>query len=128
MDFSAQLNELQQHAAAANDAVKAAAGESRDQVKQRLDMAQADLATAGKNMGKDADKAAADAKSKWNKLKADMSAHHKDVKMRMDKMAGQVDATMAEADAEWAEDDARYAALNAIDARAYADALAANSK
>ena len=62
--------------------------------------------------------------------------------MRMEKLANQVDATLAVADAVWAEgdatnaisyaewvvDNARVAVLNAIDARAYADELANSSK
>ncbi|NUR25402.1 MAG: hypothetical protein HOV83_06055 [Catenulispora sp.] len=142
MDFSGQLIELQQHAAAATDAAQAASRESRDQLKMRLDQAQAALSAGQKDPGQDTGKSGSDAKSRWNKMKADMSAHHKDVKMRMDKMSGQVDATLAEADAEWAEDDAaaaiayaewvvdnaRYAVLNAIDARATADGLAKSSK
>lgn len=146
MDFSAQLEELQRHAAAAKETAMAAAKESRDQLKPRLDQAQADVASAAEQAGRGAGREAADVKAKWAKMKADMSAHRQDVKMRMDKMANQVDATLAEADAEWADaewaeadaanaiyaewviDNARVAVLNAIDVRAYADELATSSK
>jgi len=37
MDFSAQFDALQQRAAAAKSAVQAAATESRDQLRQRID-------------------------------------------------------------------------------------------
>ncbi len=43
MDFSAQLDALQQHVAEAKSAAQAAASESRDQLRQRIDQAQVDI-------------------------------------------------------------------------------------
>jgi outer membrane murein-binding lipoprotein Lpp len=47
MDFSAQLDQLQQRVEQARAAVQAAASESRERLRQRIDQAQADLDQAG---------------------------------------------------------------------------------
>ncbi len=46
MDFSARVDELQQRLAATKAAVQAAATESRDQLRQRIDQAQQDAKDA----------------------------------------------------------------------------------
>ena len=43
MDFSAKLDELQQRAAEAKAAAQAAASESREQLRQRIDQARVDV-------------------------------------------------------------------------------------
>ena len=43
MDFSAQLDALQQRVAAAKSAVQAAATESREQLRQRIDQTRVDI-------------------------------------------------------------------------------------
>ena len=100
MDFSAQLDALQQHVAEAKSAAQAAASESRDQLRQRIDQAQVDINLAVKDAQQQAGEAAASARSRWAQMKADAAA---------------VDY------AEWSVDNARLAVLDAIDARAYAD-------
>jgi hypothetical protein len=133
MDFSSQLDKLQQQLTEARNGVQAAATESRDQLRQRIDQAQADRAA------KDAQRSSeAPAGSKWQQMRADAAAKKDDVKARMDKRSQQIDADMAATDADMAEadatsaidyaawtiDDARLAVLDAIDARTYANMLA----
>jgi hypothetical protein len=133
--FSAQLDELQQHVAKAKSAVQAAATESREQLRQRIDQAQVDIDQAAKDAQQQAGQAAASAKSKWAQMKADASARMDDVKAKIDQRNRQLGASAAASDADWAEsdataaldyaewtvDNARLAMLDAIDARAYAD-------
>src|SRR6266568_316536 len=101
MDFSTQLDALQQHVADTKSAAQAAASESRDQLRQRIDQAQVDMNLAVKDAKQQAGEAAASARSKWAQMKADA--------------ADTIDY------AEWTVDNARLAVLDAIDARAYAD-------
>jgi hypothetical protein len=138
MDFSAQLDDLQQRAAQTKQAAQAAVTETREQLRQRIDQAKVDVDLAAKDARQDASAAAASARSKWAQLKADAAARMDDLQARIDKRADQIDANVAADDAAWAEDDAaaaidyaswtvdnaRYAVLDAIDARAYADELA----
>ena len=124
MDFSGQLDDLQQRAAKAKQASQAAATESRDQLRQRIDQAKVDMNLAAKDAQQDASAAAADARSKWAQLKADAAAKMDDLQTRIDKRADQIDANVAADDAAWTVDNARLAVLDAIDARAYADGLA----
>jgi hypothetical protein len=138
MDFSTQLDTLEKHAAQAKASAKAARTESREQLKKRVDQAQADITKAVKDTKQKAGQDAAAAKSKWAQMRADAAAKMDDVKMKIDKRADQMDAKAAanEADfaesgatdaisyAEWAVDNARLAVLDAIDARVYADQLA----
>ena len=135
MDFSSRLDGLQQQVNDARTGVQAAATESRDQLRQRVDQAQADQNRAAKDAQQHAE---APASSKWKQMKADAAAKMDDVKARMDKRSLQIDADMAATDAEMAEADAtaaidyaawtidnsRLAVLDAIDARAYANTRA----
>jgi hypothetical protein len=49
MDFSTQLNELQQRAAKAKQAAQAAVSESREQLRQRIGQARVDVDLAAKD-------------------------------------------------------------------------------
>ncbi len=132
MDYSSQLDGLQQQVADARTAVHVAATESRDQLRQRIDQAQADQDRAAMDAQRSAE---APASNKWKQMRADAAAKMDDVKARMDKRTRQIDAgaaatdaDMAEADATgaidyaaWTIDNARLAVLDAIDARAYAN-------
>jgi hypothetical protein len=69
MDFSGQLDDLQQRAAKAKQAAQAAATESREQLRQRIDQAKVDVNLAAKDAQQDASAAAASARSKWAQLK-----------------------------------------------------------
>jgi hypothetical protein len=131
MDFSARLDELERHVAAARSAVQVPATESREQLRRGIDQTQDDLDQAVKN----AQQAAAGARSKWAQMMADAAAKRDDVKAKIDRRGRQLDAnaaadeaSWAEADAadaldfaEWAIDNAKLAMLDAIDARAYSD-------
>ena len=138
MDFSTQLDDLQQRATKAKTSAQAAVSESRAQLRQRIDQAKVDVDLAGKDARQQVDAATASARSKWAQLKADTAAKLDDVEAKMDRRADQLDAKVAarqadgaEADAAdaidyaaWTVDNARLAVLDAIDARVYADELA----
>jgi DNA repair exonuclease SbcCD ATPase subunit len=138
MDFSAKLDDLQQHAAHAKAAAQAAVSESREQLRQRIDQARVDVDLAAKDTRQQVDEAAASARSTWAQIKADAAAKLDDLEAKMDRRADQLDANVAarqadgaEADAadaidfaSWTVDNARLAVLDAIDARVYADELA----
>jgi hypothetical protein len=138
MDFSAQLDELQQRAAEAKAAAQAAASESREQLRQRIDQAKAEVDQQACDARQDAQAATDKARSKWAQVKADTAAKLDDFDAKMDRRADQRDAKLAarqadgaDADAAdaiefaaWTVDHARLAVLDAIDARASADDLA----
>jgi hypothetical protein len=133
MDFSAQLDGLQQQVADARTGVQAAATESHDQLQQRIDQAQVDQVRGAKD-ARPSGGAQAD-QNKWKQMRADAADKMEEIKARIDKRKRQVDADvaatdadMAEADATdavqyaaWTVDNARLAILDAIDARAYAN-------
>jgi hypothetical protein len=138
MDYSPQLDGLQKRVAETKSAVQAAATESREQLRQRIDQAQFDIHLAVKDTQQRAGEAADSARSKWAQMKADAAAKMDDLKAKIDKRNAQRDANAAATDADWAErdaadaidyaewtiDNARLAILDAIDARVYADDLA----
>jgi hypothetical protein len=138
MDFSAKLDDLQQHAADAKAAAQAAVSESREQLRQRIDQARVDADLAAKDARQQVGEAAASARSTWAQMKADAAAKLDDFEAKVDRRADQHDAKVAarqadgaEADAAdaiefaaWTVDHARLAVLDAIDARVYADELA----
>jgi hypothetical protein len=138
MDFSDQLDKLQQRAAEAKQAAQAAASESREQLRQRIDQARVDVDLAEKDVRQQVGEAAASARGTWAQMKADAAAKLDDFEAKMDRRADQRDVKLAvrqadgaEADAAdaiefaaWTVDHARLAVLDAIDARAYADELA----
>jgi hypothetical protein len=136
MDFTSRLDGLQQQVADARSSVQAAAGESRDQLKRRIDQAQAD-----RNRTADAQrstKAPAESRSKWDQMRSDASDKMKEVKARIDKRNQKIDADMAATDADlaeadadaaidyavWTVDNARLAVLDAMDARVNANVRA----
>jgi hypothetical protein len=134
MDFSSQFDQLNQRVTEAKAAAQAAA-DSRDELKQRIDRAQADLDKAASDARQRASEATSDSRGKWAQMKADAAARRDDVKAKVDKRTRQTDAKAAASDADWAEadavdaldyaawtvDNAELAVLDAIDARAYAD-------
>jgi hypothetical protein len=138
MDFTSQLDTLKKRVDDTVATVKAAANETRDELKQRIDKAQLDANLAMKDMEQQAGKAEAAAASTWAKAKADASAKMADIKAKAEKRQAQVDsdlaaadATMAEQDADdaidfanWAVDNARLAILDALDAAANSAMLA----
>jgi len=99
MDFPAQVDELQQRVAATKATVQAAATESREQLRQRIDQAQQDAKDAQQRAEQRADQAT---DADWAEANAADTLDY----------------------AEWAVDNAQLSMLDAIDARAYADQLA----
>jgi hypothetical protein len=140
MDFSAQLDGLQRQVAQTKPAVQVASTESRDQLRQRIDRAQAETDSAARKTQQSAQ--GSDTPNKWAKMRADASDKVGEVKGRMDKRNREMDADMAADDAVWAEadaadaldyaawtvDNARIAMLDAIDARAYATGRASEAR
>ena len=138
MDFSTQLDDLQQRATQAKTLAQAAVSESGDQLRWRIGQAKVDVDQKATDARQDAHAAADDARSKWAELKADTAAKLDAFDAKMDRRADQLDANVAarqadgaEADAAdaidfaaWTVDNARLAVLDAIDARVYADELA----
>jgi hypothetical protein len=135
MDFAVELNALQQQVDQTKSAAQSAATESREQLKGRIDRTRIETDKAAQETGKSGNR---DSQSKWAKMRADANEKMSEVKARIDKRNQETDASMAAVDADWAEsdavdaidyaawslDNARLAILNAIDARAYADAAA----
>jgi membrane protein involved in colicin uptake len=106
MDFSAQLEKLQQRINETVASLRTASVESRDQLKQRIDQAQVDANLALKDAKQQAEEASDQAQSKWAQMKADASAKLDDVKAKIDARADQHDAKAAAKDADKAERDA----------------------
>jgi hypothetical protein len=80
MDFSAELDKLQQHLSDAKSAAQSAATESRDKLKGRIDKAQADMDSAAQSAKQQVEQAAASERSKWAQMKADTAAGMGDAK------------------------------------------------
>ena len=130
MDFSTQLDDLQQRAAEAKTSAQAAVSESVP--------SSAGASTRPSRGRHKATDARQDARSRWAQLKADTAAKLDDVDASMDRRADRLDAKVAASQAEgaeadaadaidfaaWTVDNARLAVLDAIDARVYADELA----
>ena len=140
MDFSAELDGLQQQIAQTKSTVRAATTESREQLRQRIDQAQVETDTRARETQQSPQ--GRDAQKKWAKMRADAGDKMGEVKARIDKRNREMDAAVAADDADWAEadaveaidyaawtlDNARVAMLDAIDARAYAAAQASGAR
>jgi predicted nucleic acid-binding Zn-ribbon protein len=137
MDFTTELDGLQQQVARMKSAMQAATTESREELRQRIDQAQADTDKAAHET-----QPSAQAQTKWAKMRADASENMREVKARIDKRNQKMDAKAAATEADWAENDAlnaidfaarsldnaRLLMLDAIDGRAYADAQAGGAR
>jgi hypothetical protein len=135
MDFSAQLERLQQQANETVASMRSASVESREQLKQRIDQARVDANLALMDVKQQAEQTSDQVQSTWAQMKADASAWMDDIKSKIDKRSEQRDAKAAATDADRAERDAvdsidyavlafysaQLAVLDALDARAYAD-------
>jgi hypothetical protein len=127
MDVAAQFEALHNHVSEASSAVQAAASESPDQLKQRIDQAHVD-----KDARQQTTQAADSTGGKWAELKADTAARMDAIKARIENRRGHRDARAAEADANqaaaeasdaidyarWTVSYAHMAALDALDAAA----------
>jgi hypothetical protein len=137
MDYAAQFEALQVKVSETVLALRAAASESRDQLKERIDQAQADADTALEGAQQRASEAGDSARSKWAQMKADAAAKRDDIKAKFDKQGNQlnyeaaaIDASRTAADASdaidlanWAVENARLTALDALDSQNYAEEL-----
>ena len=135
MDFSAQLEKLQQQTNETVASIRSASAESRDQLKQRIDQARVDANLALMDVKQQAEETSDQVQSKWAQLKADASSWMDDIRAKIDKRSDERDAKSAAKDADRAERDgvdaienavvafysAQLAVLDALDARAYAD-------
>jgi chromosome segregation ATPase len=143
MNVNKQLDDLEHRVEQLKASVAAAAEETHEQLKQRIDQAQADteralvVATAVANQ--QANAAATEAQSSWEQTRSDAKARLDEFKAKAQRRADRVDANFAASDADlaeadayaaidaadWAVESARLAILDAIDARVYADEKAA---
>jgi hypothetical protein len=135
MDFSAQLDDLEQRVQHVKAAATAAATENHAQIQKRLDEARAETDRAFDAANQQANATARQVDSAWEQMRADAKARGAELKAKAKRRSDQFDADVAASDAEWAEADAyaaldyadwavgnaRLAILDAIDARAYAD-------
>jgi hypothetical protein len=131
MDFSARLDGLQKQVEDARNSVRAASGESREQLRRRIDQA----GVGGERVTSETRRSATASTSKWDQMRADAANKMNGIKARIDKRNQQMDAEMAAADADfaeaaaddaidqaiWAVDNARLTVLDAIDARTNAN-------
>jgi exonuclease VII large subunit len=137
VNYTEQLEELQQRVDDALVEVQRAAVEDHEQLAARIDKNQQDLQSVVQKGQQRLDHAADQIESKWAQVKADASVKVADLKAKMEQRRRErnaetaaTEADWAEADAEaaidlasWATDNARLAILDALDARGYADEL-----
>ena len=136
------VDALQKQVAHLKNAADQAREESSAQVRERIDQAKADAAAHQEPAPEQAGQAAGRAQSQWQSVKANAAAKMQDLQDRIDRRRDQLDVKLADDDAEAAEEEAldtldfaRWAAkqaeltvLDAIDARAWANELAAPSQ
>ena len=137
MDYSSRLTALQEQVTNATSSVQAAGRESRAQLKKRIDQA----GTSGNQAPSGTQRPADASSSKWDQMRADAAGKRKEIKARIDKRNQKMDANMAATDASiaevdadaaidqafWAVENAQFAVLDAIDARANAEAKASEA-
>jgi hypothetical protein len=141
MSISEQVDALQQRTAALKSSADQARHETAEQIKARIDQTKANIAANQEEVKAQAGQAAEHAQSHWKSLKADAAARNQALRDRIDRQRDEHDVRKAEQQAEDAEDDAadaldyalwvvdqaQLAVLDAIDARSWADTLAATS-
>lgn len=141
MPISDQIDTLQKRAADLKSSFDQTRQETNEQVKARLGQARADISAREDAAKQKAEQAAERTQSQWKTMKADAAAKMQAVQDRIDRRRDEHDAKKAEKDAEaaeddaadaldfaaWAVDQAQLAVLDAVDARTWADALAANA-
>jgi hypothetical protein len=141
MSLSEQVDDLQKHAAELKDSFDQATHETSAQVKARIDQAKTDITAHHSAVPEKAGQAAGHKQSQWQAMKADTAAKMRDLQDHIANERDQHDLKTAEHDARNVEEDAAYvldfaiwvidqaklAALDAVDARSWADARAAAS-
>jgi hypothetical protein len=114
MDFDKQLDDLEARVKGLKTSVSAAANENHEQLKQRIDQAQAETERALSEANQDANAAAQQVQSQWEQARADARSRVAALKAKAKRRADQVDADFAATDADWALADA-YAAIDYAD-------------
>ena len=141
MSISDQIDTLQKRAADLKSSFDQTRQETNEQVKTRLGQARADISAREDAAKQKAEQAAERTQSQWKAMKADAAARMQAVHDRIDRKRDEHDVKKAEKDAEsaeddaadaldfaaWAVDQAQLAVLDAVDARTWADARAANA-
>lgn len=139
MNVADQVDVLQERAAELKSSFEQARRETSEQVKARINETRADIAARQGAINDKAQQAAGRAQSGWKAMQADAAAKMQALQDRIDRKREQNDVKMAEQDAEfaevnasdaldyaaWAVEQAELAVLDAVDARASADARAA---
>jgi hypothetical protein len=139
MTISQQVDALQQKTAALKSSANQALHETDAQIKARIDQTKASIAASQDAVKAKADQATDKAQSQWQALIADAAGKRQGLRDRIDHRRDEHDIKKAEQQAEDAEDDAadaldyalwvvdqaQLAVLDAIDARAWANARAA---
>ena len=144
MSVEDQITKLQAKTEELTKSYASAQKETHEQVKARVAKAHAYVQSASESANRSAaaisDKAGVakdDAAAKWDQLRSGVSGHVNDLRAKVEAKKDEFDATSAsiaadnaESDAEaaidfasWAIDNAVLAALNAVDARAYAESF-----
>ena len=141
MTLSEQVDSLQARVAELKTSLDASRKETSEQVKARIAAAKAKADATRAAVADKAAETADRADSQWQSFKADVSAKMDELKARIDRQRDQQDVKAAERDAvraednaadslafeAWAIDVAEGDVLDAVDARAWADARAAAS-
>jgi hypothetical protein len=141
MNLSEQADALQVKAADLKSSLDASRHETNEQIKARVAQAKARADTAQETVHGQADQAADRVHAQWQSFKADTSAKMHQLQEQIERKRDEHDVKVAERDAElaedsaadaldyagWAIDQAQVAALDAANARAWADARAAAS-
>jgi len=141
VSISDQIDTLQKRAADLKSSFDQTRQETNEQVKTRLGQARADISAREDAAKQKAEQAAERTQSQWKAMKADAAARMQAVHDRIDRKRDEHDVKKAEKDAEsaeddaadaldfaaWAVDQAQLAVLDAVDARTWADARAANA-
>jgi hypothetical protein len=136
-DLKAQFEKIADTARTATDKVEAAGQRTRDQLEADVATAHQSATAAADRMKDKADAARDDASSDWQEIREKWHAHVVKVQARAHKKKDQIDAHDAAMDADMTEayaydamdfaldaiEEAEYAVLDAIYARANAEAL-----
>jgi hypothetical protein len=139
MSISEQVDALQARAAELKSSADQARHETNEQIKARISQTKADIDARQGAMKDTAGQAADRAQSQWKSMQADAAGRMRDLHDRIGRQREQHDVKRAEREAEdaeadaadaldyasWAVEQAQLVVLDAIDARAWADARAA---
>jgi hypothetical protein len=135
------IDSLQHQVTELKASAEQARRETSQQITARVEQVQAELSRQTDSGSHDGSQAADQSQNQWQAMKADLAAKMRDLHDRIERKKGEVSADIAEDDATAAEDaavdaldyaswtawQAELTVLDAIDARARADELAAAS-